>query len=133
MKKIITLLFISISFLLINVNLWFAECKYSESWDISSNLDTCLSDSTLVNAWGAKVWDQFDKYILWWITNIGLYLWFFAVLSIVIWSLMLTLSSWDDEKINKAKGVVKWGIIWFIWVITASALISILVKIIYSI
>ncbi len=133
MKKIITILLISISFFLVTFESWFAECTYSSGSDISSNLGTCLSDSTLVNTWNGQIGWDFDKYILWWVKNIWLYLWFFAVLSIVIWSLMLTLSTWDDEKINKAKWVVKWWIIWFIWVISASAIITILVKIIYSI
>jgi hypothetical protein len=87
----------------------------------------------LVDAWSAKIWSDFDTYILKWVSNISLYLWFFAVLSIVIWWFMLTISTWDDEKINKAKWVVKWWIIWFVWVISASAIITILVKIFYSI
>ena len=95
-------------------------------------LDWCLSDSNLVNWADAKIdWKFWDK-IKNWVNNISLYLWIFAIWSIVFWWLMMTLSSWEEEKVNKAKDIIKWGMLWFIWLISASAIINLVVKIMYS-
>jgi hypothetical protein len=45
----------------------------------------------------------------------------------------MTLSAWEDEKIKKAKDVIKWWIIGFIWVISASWIILFVVNLMYSI
>jgi len=112
-----------------------SACEYN--WTIEWSLDNCLSDSTLVWAGveksNAEIWKWFDKTIQNWTKNISLFLWIFAVLGIVYGSFMLTTSAWEDEKINKAKDTIKWSIIGFIWLITASFLINLLVKVIYSI
>jgi hypothetical protein len=39
---------------------------------------------------------------------------------------------WEDEKSKKAKDIIKWSIIWFIWVLTASVIVNLLVNFIYS-
>jgi hypothetical protein len=100
---------------------------------ISSALNKCLDWVDLVNVSDAKVDGNFWTQIKSWTNNIALYLWIFAVWSIVFGGLMMTLSAWEEEKIKKAKDIVKWWIIWFIWLITASAIINLVVKIMYSI
>ena len=107
-----------------------------EDWyEIWTTLDECLEWSTLVSwekakiSWTDWVWEKIKA----WVDNISLYLLIFAVGSIVYGSLMMTLSTWDDEKIKKSKDIVKWWIIWFIWLISASAIINLVVKIMYSI
>lgn len=98
-------------------------------WDA---LDNCLAWSALVNWEKVKLDWWFWVKIKNWVNNIALYLWVFAVWSIVFWGLMMTLSSWEEEKVKKAKDIIKWGIIWFLWLISASAIINLIVKIMYS-
>lgn len=132
MKKILILLLLSWFFMFWNISLSNASCVYVEWTSLSKSLDNCLDDTALVNWWDAEIWSWFDEYIINWTKNISFYLAFFAVMSIVIGSLMLTFSSWDDEKVNKAKWVVKWWIIWFIWILSAWTIVTILIKIMYS-
>lgn len=98
-------------------------------------LDDCMSDAKLVNWSNALIasWWGFSEKIRIWVTNISLFLWLMAVLSIVIWSLMMTFSWWEDEKVKKWKDVVKWWIIWFIWLMSVSGIVNLIVKIMYSI
>ena len=106
-----------------------------KNFDVWKALDGCLEWTALVSwkdawiTWNNWIWLKIKA----WVDNIGLYLLIFAVWSIVFGALMMTLSTWDDEKIKKAKDIVKWWIIWFIWLISASAIINLVVKIMYSI
>lgn len=132
MKKlfIVLIIFIFTLFSFSYVLAW--NCDYND-WSISSELKDCLSDSLLVGS-DAKIigWDWFQKTINAWIKNISLYLWIWAVLWIVYGSFMMTVSAWEDEKVNKAKDIIKWSIIWFLWLISASFIISLIVRVIYS-
>jgi len=137
MKKVlITLLItlISLSFIW-SVNA--ADCRYNfdvENANIWDALDNCLEWVKLVTAkWEMKIEGKFWNQIKSWTNNIALYLWVFAVWSIVFGGLMMTISVWEEEKIKKAKDIVKWWIIWFLWIIFASAIINLVVKIMYSI
>jgi hypothetical protein len=64
---------------------------------------------------------------------LALFLWVLAVGTIVYGAFLLTLSAWEDEKVKKAKDIIKWGIIWFLGVISASGIIFLIVNIMYSI
>lgn len=133
MKKIFLLLIFIIAFIL---PVWlFAECNiWSDfNWSVWSALDTCLSDSNLVDwsNWTIEVW--LKNLINNWVKNIWSVLWLLAVWFIVYWSLLLTLSAWEDEKIKKAKDVIKWSIIGFLWVIFASSIVLLVVNVMYSI
>ncbi len=132
MKKLFIILIISIFslFSISSVLAW--NCDYND-WTISSELKDCLTDSKLVGS-EAKIigWDWFKQTINTWTKNISLYLWIGAVLWIVYGSFMMTISTWEDEKINKAKDIIKWSIIWFLWLISASFIINLIVRVIYS-
>lgn len=149
MKKILTILILFISLLWLTFSVQAEEATTNTDkpkecgYDIDSEdalslwdaLDSCLSKTELVNWSDAQIdwkWWFWNK-IKTLVNNISLYLWIFAVGSIVLWSLMLTLSAWEEEKVTKAKNIVKWGIIGFLWVLTASAIINLIVKIMYSI
>ncbi len=110
-------------------------CDYDpavNSGPLTEELSKCLNDSKLVNSdWKITGW--FKTSISRWVDNISLFLWIGAVLWIVYGSFMLTISAWEDEKVNKAKDIIKWSIIGFIWLITASLIINVLVRVIYSI
>ncbi len=136
MKKIILLLitfFCFFSFVSANTN----DCSYdfdNQSLDVWTALDWCIRDSKLVNWEDLWIDDgSFSDQVEWWVDNIALYLWVFAVWSIVLGAIMMTISWWEEEKIKKGKDIVKWGIVWFLAVIWASAVINLVVKIMYSI
>lgn len=145
MKKIFIIFYLFLfSFLLFDYSFF----------DITTvSADSCVYD---VDNWWISVWDQLDKCLAWsdlvdwqnvavdwswWfaakiknvVYNVSLYLWILAVWSIVFWSLMLTLSAWEDDKITKAKNIIKWWLIWFVSLISASTVINLVVKIMYSI
>lgn len=134
-KKIF--LFVFVLFLFFSFyNDIFATCTPNADWwfDVGDALDSCLDGTSLVDWTNAKIdwtWGFSDK-IKWWVNNIGIYLWIIAVWSIVYWALLLTLSSGEDEKIKKAKDIIIWWTVWFIWLISASAIINLVVKIMYS-
>jgi len=144
MKKILVTFLLVLSFFATNLdttnaaiwNNWSTKCWNYDFDDDNANvwdaLDKCLSNSELVKWTDVDVkwwfWDQIKR----WTENISLYLWVLAVASIVIWALMLTLSAWEEEKIKKAKDVIKWWIIWFLGIVVASTIITLIIKIVYS-
>lgn len=130
-KKIYLFILLLISFFSIQ-NTVFWNCNYDWFWDINTALENCIGWTDLVKSWDAKIDWWFWIYIKTWTNNIALYIWILAVFAIVFGSLKLTLSTWDDEKINKAKAIVKWWIIWFLWVIFASSIINLVIRLVYS-
>lgn len=130
MKRILYF-FISLSLFLFSYSFVLWNCTISEWSSIWNNLDSCLENSKLV-WWSAEIGGWFDTTIRKWTTNISLFLWVAAVLWIVYWAFTMTISVWEDEKVNKAKGIIKWSIIWFIWIITASFIINLIVRLFYS-
>lgn len=132
MKKIIlftfSLLFSIFSFSTASVN------SYDEGWKLSEQLESLLWSTDLVKGW----WDNllidqwFSEYIKWWTNNISLYLWVLAVFWIALGAFMLVVSSGEDDKVTKAKTIIKWSIIWFVCVLTAALIINLIIKIMYS-
>lgn len=133
MKKLLLLVIFLISSLLSFASFADWWCWYSEGATLSDNLKWCLQDSALVS-WSEdlKIDSWFKDYIVRWTNNISLYLWIFSVLGIVLWSFNLVSSAWKEDKITKAKNVIKWSIVWFIWVITSALIINLIVKIMFS-
>jgi len=134
MRKILIILLVFIWIFYVYSVFW-VNCSPNaeEGFDVWQALDNCLESSELITWTDAGIdggWASVK--IKSWVDNIALYLWVFAVWSIVYGWLMMTLSSWEEEKIKKAKDIVKWGIIWFLWLIAASAIINLIVKIMYS-
>lgn len=126
------LLFLVTFFSIQSTVFWNTDCSYDWSWNINTALSDCIGWTDLVNIWDAKIDWWFWEYIKSWTNNIALYIWILAVFAIVFGSLKLTISTWDDEKINKAKAIIKWWIIWFLWVIFASSIINLLIRLVYS-
>ena len=154
MKRIILIwtLILSIFILWLSYSpsaLWNAGCNfdpdYNENGDtttVANALNDCFenTDKTklVTTAWvndGASldIADGFKKKINSWVQTLGSILAILAVGSIVYWSFLLVISGWEEEKLKKWKDVVKWGIVWFLWVVFASALIAIVVNIMFSI
>lgn len=134
MKKILIILFLIITFLL-PIWVYSAWCNIwaDDITNIWDSLDACLSDSKLVSWEDGSIETWLSAKINSWVKNIWIVLWLLAVWSIVYGSLLMTLSTWEDEKIKKAKDVIKWWIIGFIWLISVSGIILLVVNIMYSI
>lgn len=138
MFKKILLLLISI-FIVININYsldTFADCEYSTWMTLDSFLDWCKPENVVWSTW--SLWYEI-VWIWWlkgkvnsWITNISLVLWILAVWALVYSWLLLQFAAWEDEKVKKAKDIFKWTIIWFLWLISASWIIALVINIIYS-
>ncbi len=109
-----------------------ANCSYNWSWSIVWALDSCLSWTDLVDKTDANVSGWFKTSILDWNKKIAWFLAIWAVFAIVYWAIHLQLSFWADEKIKKAKDMIKWWLIWFLWIISAGFLITLVVNIMYS-
>lgn len=111
-----------------------ASCNYSQYDTLSKWLEDCFSDSKLVKAENLKVdWNWFKQKIIDWRNRIAFFVWIFAVLWLVVSGFTLVTSAWDDEKINKAKSIFKWTLFWVLAVIFASAIITLVINIFYSI
>ncbi len=133
MKKLVlvVLLFVSL--------FWFVDfvsatwCDFNTWWNIQSSLKWCLSDTALVNPNGDV---KLESWVINKVNNITkiiatiLSLW--AILWIIYGSFLMVVSAWEDEKIKKAKDVIKWSILWFLWVVLASSLIALTINLIYS-
>lgn len=135
MKKIL-LLIVSflITLLFLNISFW-NNCSYNfdDSNDVWGQIDECLNWSYQISWNDVKLDGGFATQIQKWVNNISLYLWILAVWAIVYWALNMTLSAWEEEKIKKSKDIIKWWIIGFIWLISITAIITLIIKIMYSI
>ena len=111
-----------------------AACSWSEWWSVAWQFDNCLSWTQLVDSAGDMRLDGgFRIQVMNWTTNIATLLWLLAIGGIVYGWFLMTLSAWEDEKIKKWKDIVKWSLIWFLALISASALVRIVIEFIYSV
>ncbi|MDD3145572.1 MAG: hypothetical protein PHV23_05690 [Candidatus Gracilibacteria bacterium] len=132
MKKLFIILSVFIFSIFSISSVLAGNCDYNDG-TISSELKDCLIGSPLVGS-EAKIigGDGFQQTINTWTKNISLYLGIGAVLGIVYGSFMMTISAGEDEKINKSKDIIKWSIIGFLGLISASFIINLIVRVIYS-
>lgn len=113
-----------------STNYW----DYDESSTVSDNLNNFAPDKLVWTDKATYDIEQDFKSQIWDIvTNISVALSIIAVLALVIAALKMTLSQWKDENIKKAKDIIKWTIIWYLALISAWAIIAILINFIYSI
>lgn len=134
MKKFLIgiMLFLSICFSTVEYS--FAECKYNSGSSFQDNAKNCFNwNSTVVSVDNANVSWGFKDKLSGWIENLAVVLWVFAVGWIVYGGLSLTLSTWDDEKIKKAKDMIKWSMLWFIGIVLATTIVTVVINLMYSI
>lgn len=128
MKKLVffVILFLSLFFF----QAYAVDCDFNGN--IGQSLDNCLDGTDLVDASGPTLveWNLKIQFVNWTLALGGI-LGLFAVGAIVYGSLLLTLSGGDEEKISHGKDIVKWSLIGFLWVITASGLVRLVIEVIF--
>lgn len=107
-----------------------AWCNYTENSSISSFLDDC-KPKTVVWWSDMKVEWWFKTKLNNWITNISIVLWVMAVGALIYAALLFQFAMWEDEKIKKAKDIVKWTLIWFLLLISASWIIYTVINVMF--
>lgn len=128
MKKIT--IFFALIFSFFIWNSVFAWCTYSEWASLSSFLNDC-KPKTVVWASNMEVGDGFKIKLNTWIKNISLVLWVLAVWSLVYAWFLMQFSAWEDELIKKSKNIIKWTIIWFILLISASWIVYVVINVMF--
>lgn len=135
-KKIFLAILLCFSIFSLNLNFDIvkAGCNYTDWW-LASELDNCFKWTKLVQSEKSLSIneDWFKEKIIDWRNRIAFFVWIFAVLWLVVSGFTLVTSAWDDEKINKAKSIFKWTLFWVLAVIFASAIITLVINIFYSI
>lgn len=110
-----------------NNNSW---CNYTD-WDsVAKLLDWC-KPKKVVSSTDMKLETWFKKKVNWFITNLMVVLWIIAVWAIVYAWWLMQFSAWEDEQINKAKNIIKWTIIWFLLLISASWIVYIVINVMF--
>jgi hypothetical protein len=108
------------------------DWTFKEKW-LTWLLDNCMKETTVVAVkWDWKIEWAFKEKINGWTNNIALFLALLSVGSIIYGGLMMTLSAWEDEKIKKAKDIVKWSLIGFLGVVLATTIVTLVINIIYG-
>ncbi len=135
MKKLLFLFTILISIFSFSNNVlsYSTNCVYSESDSISGFLDKCKPDSLV---WDTTTWywveSWLKKIVTDKISDISVILWLLAVAMIVYAGMLMQFSAWDDSKVKKAKDLIKWTLIWVIFLISAWWIVYIVINLMYS-
>lgn len=113
--------------------------NFSASWNcgyvggsIWNALDNCLNKTALVNGADAYIETGVKQKIISWTVNLARFFSLLAVGAVVYGGLLMTLSWWDDEKIKKWKEIVKWALLWFLWIVVAGWLVKVLIELIFA-
>lgn len=132
MKKILSLSFLAFVALTLFWEISIAaECWYN--WSITDSLRWCLGSSDLVDPWEGLIETSIKEQFITWTTNLTGALSLIAIGAIVYGGLMMTISVWEDEKIKKWKDIVKWALIWFLWAISAWAIVRLVVEVVFRV
>ena len=131
MKWFLVVCALLVSCIYIETGFW---CSFDGN--IRNSLDNCFlntdvvappEDLEVVNGGG------FNRFLLLWIDALAGVLAVVAVWVIAYGSLMFTISAGEEEKITKWKDIIKWWLLWFIGIISANALIELIINILYDI
>lgn len=106
-----------------------ADCKYNVGDDIWIALDECLKDAAVVSLqanenlkadsenWIKKVVKRFSGVI----ANI---LGVVAIGAIAFGWFSMVMSGWEDEKLKKAKDIIKWAIVGLVGILLAEQILN---------
>lgn len=81
-------------------------------------------DDTTVNVWLKDLISTL-------VTNLSLLLWIAAIWAVAYWGITIIISAWEDEWVTKWKSIIKWAVLWFVWLVSASGLITLVINIMY--
>lgn len=140
MKKIITLLCL----VLISLGLFQIQTSYGvncDFWDdtLLREMQDCLEWWNLVGADSSeirsdwKIEGEVKNRVIYWTAQLATFLSLIAIGAVVYGAGLMTVSMWDDEKIKKWKDVIKWSILWFLWLLLAWALVRIVIELMFSV
>jgi len=137
MKKIIIILIIFICNLQTSYISRANLCNYSPWTNISDSIDSCLKQGNQAKLVSTdkpdlKIRNWLKTQINDWTMNIATFLSIFAVWAIVFWAFQMVISVWEEDKIKKWKDIVKWAILWFLLVVSASAFVRLITDVMYS-
>ena len=129
LKKItLFIIFLLLFLLVIDFSYWW-DCNMN--WDIKTSLESCISKTTVLQASDLTVDSGFKTLIVGYITKISTILAIVAVWSVAYWSMLMVVSFWEDEKIKKWRNIIKWALIWFLVLVSATGLIQIVIYVMY--
>lgn len=101
-------------------------------WNGNGTTGINLEWKTVSTGWGdLEVQKWFKSVVDRWTNTIAVYLWIFAALMLVYAAFLLVTSWWEDERITKAKGIIKWAIFGVLGIILAASIIRIVISIFY--
>lgn len=134
-KYLLSIIFVLLSvFTFFNWEVLYAKCEFDKTaTGVTAMIQGCMEETTVVAVkWDGTVEWAFKDKINGWTNNIALFLALLSVGSIIYWGLMMTLSAWEDEKIKKAKDIVKWSLIGFLGVVLATTIVTLVINVIYG-
>lgn len=107
-------------------------CNYTDWVWLSSFLNWCKPKTLVGSTWEQMTIEWWFRNIInEWIVNISLVLWVLAVWSLVYAAMLMQFSWWEDELIKKSKNIIKWTIIGFILLISASGIVYVVVNVMF--
>jgi hypothetical protein len=77
--------------------------------------------------WGVK------NKVIYWTGQLATLLSLLAVGAVVYGAWLITISVGDEEKVKKWKDVIKWAMLWFLWLLLAWALVRIVIEVMFSV
>ena len=121
LKKILILLWL---FFLMLIPSNVANASMREQCTIEKGFIACLQE--IPNIFNPLKW--WDMKVNWWakefveeiILRISAFLFVIAVWVIAYWCIIIVASNWEEEEIKKWKDIIKWTLIWFLWLVSAA-------------
>lgn len=108
----------------------YSPCRYNEWASLWAFLNGC-KPKTVVGGSDMRVEWGFKSKINKWIANLSVFLWVMAVGSIVYAAFLMQISGGADEQIKKGKNIVKYTIMWFLWLIMASWIVYLVINVMF--
>lgn len=129
-KLILSILILTFSL----TNSTYAECGMPDWKTTIQYLADCKPANAVDVSWNAKIeWGWgFWKKIITIANNIMLLAWVLAIWGLVYGGIIMTISAWNDEKINKWKKVFTWTILWFLGILSAWWIINIIIRLMFE-
>lgn len=114
------------------INIYWYWCAYNESDTIDNMLKECIEPTNLTKIDNMKIEEWFRETISKWVFNISGVFLLWAIWAIAYAWLLMTISSWEDEKIKKWKDILKWSIVGALVVVSSWTIISIIIKVFFA-